>query len=40
VSNEYFSVYIWIYNGKDYEAFDEGDAATWTTKEEIRKGHH
>ncbi|MBJ8055061.1 DNRLRE domain-containing protein [Bacillus cereus] len=39
---------VWVYNGKDYEAFDIGTATTWTTqgqniwptKDEIAKGQY
>lgn len=39
---------VWVYNGKDYEAFDVGNATTWTTqgqniwptKDEIAKGQY
>ncbi|HDR7933946.1 TPA: hypothetical protein QCY26_005714, partial [Bacillus pacificus] len=25
---------VWVYNGKDYEAFDVGDKTNWTTQNE------
>ncbi|AAS40131.1 MULTISPECIES: DNRLRE domain-containing protein [Bacillus cereus group] len=39
---------VWVYNGKDYEAFDVGDKTNWTTqnekiwptKDEIAKGQY
>ncbi|OOR07366.1 wall-associated protein [Bacillus cereus] len=39
---------VWVYNGKDYEAFDVGNVTTWTTqgqniwptKDEITKGQY
>ncbi|MED3085626.1 DNRLRE domain-containing protein [Bacillus toyonensis] len=39
---------VWVYNGKDYEAFDVGNVTTWTTqgqniwptKDEIAKGQY